>query len=90
MFNIKQINHATSNQRDRKIQEDLSAQIEHSRHRSVIGFRVNLMADPDMISYLKGEIPFLNLREHVKLEEQKWIRKAKRYSLYEDQPYRIK
>ena len=66
------------------------AQIEHSRHRSVVGFTVNLMADPDMISYLKGEIPFLNLREHVKLEEQKWIRKAKRYSLYEDQPYRIK
>ena len=66
------------------------AQIEHSRHRSVVGFTVNLMADPDMISYLKGEIPFLALREHVKLEEQKWIRKAKRYSLYEDQPYRIK
>ena len=66
------------------------AQIKHSRHRSVVGFTVNLMADPDMISYLKGEIPFLDLREHVKLEEQKWIRKAKRYSLYEDQPYRIK
>ena len=66
------------------------AQIEHSRHRSVVGFTVNLMAGPDMISYLKGEIPFLDLREHVKLEEQKWIRKAKRYSLYEDQPYRIK
>ena len=42
------------------------------------------------ISCLKGEIPFQDLREHVKLEEQKWIRKAKRYSLYEDQPYRIK
>ena len=48
------------------------------------------IADSEMMNYLKGEIPFQDLREHVKLEEQKWIRKAKRYSLYEDQPYRIK
>ena len=26
----------------------------------------------------------------IKLEEQKWIRKAKKYLLYDDQPYRIK
>jgi len=26
------------------------AQIEHSRHWSVVGFRVNLMADPDIVS----------------------------------------
>ena len=26
----------------------------------------------------------------VKLEEQKWIRKAKRYLLYDDAPYRMK
>ena len=53
------------------------------------GFETKI-ADPGMMSYLKGEIPFQDLREHVKLEEQKWIRKAKRYSLYDDQPYRIK
>ncbi len=43
-----------------------------------------------MLSYLQGEIQYQDLREHVNLEEQKWIRKAKRYSLYDDQPYRIK
>ena len=48
------------------------------------------LSDPVLMSFLKGEITFLDAREHVKLEEQKWIRKAKRYSLYEDQPYRIK
>ena len=47
-------------------------------------------ADHVMLSYLQGEIQYQDLREHVKLEEQKWIRKAKRYSLYDDQPYRIK
>ena len=61
----------------------------YSQFELLDGFESKI-ADPDMISYLKGEIPFLDLREHVKLEEQKWIRKAKRYSLYEDQPYRIK
>ena len=30
------------------------------------------------------------MKEHVKLEEQKWVRKAKKYVLYEDQPYRAK
>lgn len=61
----------------------------YSQFELLDGFESKI-ADPDMISYLKGEIPFQDLREHVKLEEQKWIRKAKRYSLYEDQPYRIK
>lgn len=48
------------------------------------------MADPVVMSYLHGEITFQDAREHIKVEEQKWIRKAKRFSLYEDQPYRIK
>lgn len=48
------------------------------------------LADPVMEQYLKGTIPFDVAQEHVKTEEQKWIRKAKRYTLYEDQPYRIK
>ena len=39
------------------------------------------LADPVLEAYLQ---------EHVKVEEQKWIRKAKRYILYEDQPYRMK
>lgn len=48
------------------------------------------VADPVISEYLKGNISFDIVQEHVKGEEQKWIRKAKRYLLYEDAPYRIK
>ena len=48
------------------------------------------LSDPVLLEYIKGKLTFQEAREHVKLEEQKWIRKAKRYTLYEDQPYRIK
>ncbi|MBR6933356.1 MAG: hypothetical protein IKH49_08650, partial [Bacteroidales bacterium] len=48
------------------------------------------LADPVMEAYVKGEIDFDIVREHIKLEEQKWIRKAKRYLLYDDQPFRMK
>ena len=61
----------------------------YSQFELLEGFESKI-SDPVMLSYLHGEIPFQTLKEHVKLEEQKWIRKAKRYSLYEDQPYRIK
>lgn len=53
------------------------------------GFYLKL-ADPVMKSYIEGEISFRDLQEHVKVEEQKWIRKAKRFSLYDDMPYRMK
>ena len=55
----------------------------------VQGFEEKL-ADAGLMDYLRGNISFQDAREHVKVEEQKWIRKAKRYSLYDDQPYRIK
>ncbi|MBR1705898.1 MAG: DUF1343 domain-containing protein [Bacteroidales bacterium] len=48
------------------------------------------LADPVLEEYLKGSIPFDVAKEHIKVEEQKWIRKAKRYLLYEDQPFRMK
>lgn len=48
------------------------------------------LADPVISEYLKGNITFDIVQEHVKSEEQKWIRKAKRYTLYDEQPYRIK
>ncbi len=48
------------------------------------------LADPVVEAYLKEEITFDVVQEHVKLEEQKWIRKAKRYTLYDDAPYRMK
>ena len=48
------------------------------------------LADEKLASYLSGEISFQEAKEYVKLEEQKWVRKAKRFTLYEDQPYRMK
>ncbi len=48
------------------------------------------LSDPGILNYLRGGMNFAEVREHVKVEEQKWIRKAKRYTLYADQPYRIK
>lgn len=48
------------------------------------------LADPVMEEYLKGRLTFDVVQEHVKTEEQKWIRKARRYLLYDDSPYRIK
>lgn len=48
------------------------------------------LADSVLADYLASNISFQEAREHVKVEEQKWIRKAKRFTLYEDQPIRIK
>lgn len=48
------------------------------------------LADPVMAEYLRGGITFDIVEEHVKSEEQRWIRKAKRFLLYDDQPVRIK
>ena len=48
------------------------------------------LSDPVMAEYLRGGITFDIVQEHVKGEEQKWIRKAKRFLLYDDTPYRIK
>ena len=53
------------------------------------GFEVKL-ADPVLMDYINGLISSEQMREHVKVEEQKWIRKAKKFLLYDDQPYRIK
>ena len=53
------------------------------------GFFLKL-GDPVMEEYLKGGISFDIVEEHVKSEEQKWIRKAKRFTLYDDAPIRMK
>lgn len=49
-----------------------------------------MLADPVAEEYLRGRLTFDVVQEHIKTEEQKWVRKAKRYALYEDLPYRIK
>lgn len=53
------------------------------------GFALKL-SDPTLFSYIQGEIPWERAAQHIKTEEQKWIRKAKKYLLYEDAPYRMK
>ena len=61
----------------------------YSQFELLEGFEEKL-SDPVVMTYLKGGISYQDVREHIKVEEQKWIRKAKRYSLYDDQPYRLK
>lgn len=51
---------------------------------------VSKISDQVLLDYINGSVSYEDLREHVKVEEQKWIRKAKKFLLYEDQPYRIK
>ena len=53
------------------------------------GFEAKL-SDQVLFDYVNGSVSLEEMREHVKLEEQKWIRKAKKFSLYDDLPYRIK
>jgi len=53
------------------------------------GFSAKL-SDPYLEDYIFGHITWADAREHIKTEEQKWLRKAKKYLLYDDQPYRIK
>lgn len=53
------------------------------------GFRQKLSND-FLYNSILGRHSWEETREHIKLEEQKWIRKAKKFLLYEDQPYRIK
>lgn len=53
------------------------------------GFEAKL-SDQVLLDFINGSVTLEQMREHVKIEEQKWIRKAKKFILYEDQPYRIK
>jgi uncharacterized protein YbbC (DUF1343 family) len=48
------------------------------------------LGDPVLEDYVMGRVDWAALREHIKVEEQKWIRKAKRYQLYEEALWRIK
>ena len=53
------------------------------------GFETKL-SDPVLMDYINGNLSSDDLKEYIKVEEQKWVRKAKKFLLYEDQPYRIK
>ena len=61
----------------------------YSEFRLEDGFEAKL-SDPVMYGYINGEVSWDDVREHIKVEEQKWIRKAKKFALYDDLPYRMK
>ena len=48
------------------------------------------LSDQTLADFVHGKVSYEEAREHIKVEEQKWIRKAKKFLLYDDQPYRIK
>lgn len=48
------------------------------------------LSDALLVDYILGEVSEIEMRGHIKVEEQKWIRKAKKFLLYEEQPYRLK
>lgn len=50
-----------------------------------------LLGDKELIDYVRGFGDWSDIKEHVKLEEQKWIKKARRFLLYSDEDlFRIK
>ena len=49
-----------------------------------------LLGDKLLIDYVKGVENWESIREHMKIEEQKWIRKAKKFLLYDEQMFRCK
>lgn len=48
------------------------------------------LSDPTLSEYVLGNLSYMDATEHMKVEEQKWIRKAKKFILYDNPPYRIK
>ncbi|MEF9931970.1 MAG: DUF1343 domain-containing protein, partial [Bacteroidales bacterium] len=50
-----------------------------------------LLGDKELIDYVNGNGNWNDIKEHIKTEEQKWIRKTKKILLYEDdQLFRLK
>ena len=48
------------------------------------------LADDTLLGFVEGRGDWPSVREYLKVEEQKWVRKARKYTLYENNPYRIK
>ena len=49
-----------------------------------------LIDDEVVMCYMNGELDWETTREYIKTEEQKWLRKSKKYTLYEEDPWRVK
>ncbi len=50
----------------------------------------SLSGNEEVMAYLRGSVTYDNLRDNIKGEEQKWLRKAKKYLLYPDALVRVK
>ena len=48
------------------------------------------LEDATLLSYVEGRLDWDDTREYIKAEEQKWLRKSKKFTLYGDEPFRIK
>ena len=49
-----------------------------------------MLGDEAMMYYIRGEVDWDVTRDYIKAEEQKWLRKSKKYTLYEEDPWRVK
>ena len=49
-----------------------------------------LLDDETLYGYVCGDVSPDDMKEYVKVEEQKWIRKSRKFLLYDNAPYRIK
>ena len=50
----------------------------------------SLAGDQVIMTYISGKCDWDVTKEYIKAEEQKWLRKAKKFLLYDDQLFRIK
>ena len=48
------------------------------------------LEDATLVNFVEGRLDWEATREYIKTEEQKWLRKSKKYTLYGDDPFRIK
>ena len=49
-----------------------------------------IVGDDLIMAYLQGDCDWETAREYIKTEEQKWLRKAKKYLLYDEPLFRVK
>lgn len=50
----------------------------------------SLLGDSQLSQYILEGGDWTEIKEHIKVEEQRWIRKAKKYLLYDEQLWRVK
>lgn len=48
------------------------------------------LEDATLVGYIEGKLDWDETWEYIKAEEQKWLRKSKKFVLYGDETYRIK